>query len=80
MLSKANLTGTFLGFIYLFFSGWIFYESLPTDFFSQNCMNIPSIMTVKMNYIALVVFNRSLSAFIDLWEMGERAIKPQKWL
>mgnify|MGYP003688404157 FL=1 len=55
MLSKAILTGTLVGFIFLFFSGWIFYDSLATDFFSQYYVNMPAMMAAQMNYIALGV-------------------------
>ena len=55
MLSKAILTGTLVGLIFLFFSGWIFYDSLATDFFSQYYVNMPAMMAAQMNYIALGV-------------------------
>jgi hypothetical protein len=34
MLTKAPLTVIIVGFVFLFFSGWNFYDSLATDFFS----------------------------------------------
>lgn len=55
MLSKSIFTGTLVGFIFLFFSGWIFYDNLTTDFFSQHYVNMPSMMATEMNYIALGV-------------------------
>ena len=51
MLTKATLTGTTVGFVFMFFSGWIFYDSLDTDFFSQHYVNMPSGMATEINYI-----------------------------
>jgi hypothetical protein len=55
MLTKATLTKTLLGFIFLFFSGWIFYDTLTPSFFEQHYINMPSMMATEMNYIALGV-------------------------
>jgi len=73
MLSKAILTGTLVGFIFLFFSGWIFYDSLATDFFSQHYVNMPAMMAAEMNYIALGVLVEAylLSVIYSKWAKGE---------
>lgn len=55
MLTKTTLTGTLVGFVFLFFSGWLFYDTLATDFFSQHYVNMPSQILINMNYIALGV-------------------------
>lgn len=72
MLTKATLTGTLVGFIFLFFSGWIFYDTLATDFFSQHYVNMPSKMANEMNYIALgvVVEAYILSLIYGQWAKG----------
>jgi uncharacterized membrane protein (DUF485 family) len=73
MLSKAILTGTLVGFIFLFFSGRIFYDSLATDFFSQHYENMPAMMVAEMNYIALGVLVEAylLSVIYSKWAKGE---------
>jgi uncharacterized membrane protein (DUF485 family) len=73
MLSKAILTGTLVGFIFLFFSGWIFYDSLATDFFSQHYVNMSAMMAAEMNYIALGVLVEAylLSVIYLKWANGE---------
>lgn len=73
MLYKAILTGTLVGFIFLFFSGWIFYDSLATDFFSQHYVNMPAMMAAEMNYIALGVLVEAylLSVIYSKWAKGE---------
>ncbi len=48
MLSKATLTGTLVDFIFLFFSGWIFHDSLATNFFSQHYVNMASLMATEL--------------------------------
>lgn len=72
MLSKATLTGTIVGFIFLFFSGWIFYESLATDFFSQHYVNMPSGISAEMNFIILGIMVESylLSLLYGNWAKG----------
>ena len=72
MLSKATLTGTIVGFIFLFFSGWIFYESLATDFFSQHYVNMPSGISGEMNFIILGIMVESslLSLIYGNWAKG----------
>lgn len=72
MLSKATLTGTVVGFIFLFFGGWIFYENLAIDFFSQHYVNMPSGLVTKMNYIAFGVLVESylLSLIYRKWAQG----------
>ena len=39
MFSKSTLVGTLVGFVYLFFSGWFFYDYIAADFFSQHQLN-----------------------------------------
>lgn len=72
MLSKATLSATLVGFIFLFFSGWIFYDYLSVDFFSQHYMNMPSMMSSEMNYIALGVLIEAyvLSVIYGKWAKG----------
>lgn len=69
MLTKATLTGTLLGFIFLFFSGWIFYDTLTPSFFEQHYINMPSMMATEMNYIALGVLIQAsvLSLLYSQW-------------
>lgn len=69
MLAKATLTGTLLGFIFLFFSGWIFYDTLTPSFFEQHYINMPSMMATEMNYIALGVLIQAyvLSLLYSQW-------------
>lgn len=73
MLSKSTLVATLVGFIFLFFSGWIFYDSLATDFFSQHYVNMPSMIVAEMNYIALGVLVEAylLSVIYSKWARGE---------
>ncbi|MEK9602908.1 MAG: hypothetical protein VW127_00610 [Flavobacteriaceae bacterium] len=72
MLTKATLTGTLVGFIFLFFSGWIFYDTLASDFFSQHYVNMPSKMASQMNYIAIGVLVEAyiLSLIYSQWAKG----------
>ncbi len=74
MLYKAILTGTLVGFIFLFFSGWIFYDSLATDFFSQHYVNMPAMMAAEMNYIAPRGFGGSLPPFGYILKVGQRGV------
>jgi uncharacterized membrane protein (DUF485 family) len=69
MLTKASLTKTLLGFIFLFFSGWIFYDTLTPSFFEQHYINMPSMMATEMNYIALGVLIQAyvLSLLYSQW-------------
>ena len=69
MLTKATLTGTLFGFIFLFFSGWIFYDTLTPSFFEQHYINMPSMMATEMNYIALGVLIQAyvLSLLYSQW-------------
>jgi uncharacterized membrane protein (DUF485 family) len=69
MLTKATLTKTLLGFIFLFFSGWIFYDTLTPSFFEQHYINMPSMMATEMNYIALGVLIQAyvLSLLYSQW-------------
>lgn len=69
MLTRATLTGTLLGFIFLFFSGWIFYDTLTPGFFEQHYINMPSMMATEMNYIALSVLIQAyvLSLLYSQW-------------
>lgn len=73
MLSKAILTVTLVGFIFLFFSGWIFYDSLARDFFSQHYVNMSAMMAAEMKYIALGVLVEAylLSVIYSKWAKGE---------
>ena len=73
MISRATLTGTIAGFIFMFFSGWIFYDHLSTDFFSQHYVNMPSMMATKMNYIAFGVLVEAyiLSVIYRKWARGD---------
>lgn len=72
MLSKSIFTGTLVGFIFLFFSGWIFYDSLATDFLSQHYVNMPAMMAAEMNYIALGILVEAyvLSVIYSKWAKG----------
>jgi hypothetical protein len=72
MLSRATLVGTLIGFIFLFFGGWIFYDSLATDFFSQHYVNMPAMMEADMNYITLGVLIEAylLSLIYGKWAQG----------
>ncbi|NBS19072.1 MAG: hypothetical protein EBS74_04705 [Flavobacteriia bacterium] len=69
MLTRATLTRTLLGFIFLFFSGWIFYDTLTPSFFEQHYINMPSMMATEMNYIALGVLIQAyvLSLLYSQW-------------
>jgi uncharacterized membrane protein (DUF485 family) len=69
MLTRATLTGTLLGFIFLFFSGWICYDTLTPSFFEQHYINMPSMMATEMNYIALGVLIQAyvLSLLYSEW-------------
>jgi len=69
MLTRATLTGTLLGFIFLSFSGWIFYDTLTPSFFEQHYINMPSMMATEMNYIALGVLIQAyvLSLLYSQW-------------
>lgn len=73
MFSKTTLTGTLVGFIFLFFGGWIFYDSLATDFFSQHYVNMPAMIEADMNYISLGVLIEAylLSLIYGKWARGD---------
>jgi len=72
MLSKPTLSATLVGFIFLFFSGWIFHEYLAKDFFSPHYVNMPSMMSNEINYIALGVMIEAylLSVIYGKWAKG----------
>jgi len=65
MLTKTTFTGTLVGFVFLFLGGWLFYDILATDFFSQQYVNIPSQMSTNMNYIALGVLVEAYILFFN---------------
>lgn len=72
MLTKTTLTGTLVGFVFLFFSGWLFYDTLATDFFTQHYVNMPSQMSTNMNYISLGILVEAylLSFIYSQWANG----------
>ena len=53
MFSKSTLVGTLVGFVYLFFSGWFFYDYIAADFFSQHQLN--STVDISIDFEAAVV-------------------------
>ena len=73
MLFKSTIIETLVGFIFLFFSGWIFYDTLATDFFYQHYVNMPSMIEAEINYIALGVLVEAylLSVIYGKWARGE---------
>jgi uncharacterized membrane protein (DUF485 family) len=77
MNSKATFTGTLVGFIFLFFSGWIFYEFIAADYFSQHFMNMPSTTATDMNYIVFGVFVEAylISLIYSQWAKGRYNLK-----
>tara|TARA_A200000113_G_scaffold117489_1_gene105358 strand:- start:733 stop:906 length:174 start_codon:yes stop_codon:yes gene_type:complete len=55
MFSKSTLVGALVGFVYLFFSGWFFYNFIAADFFSQHQLNLTVDISPDMNYITFGV-------------------------
>lgn len=53
MLSKATLTGTLLGFVFLFFGGWLFYQGIAHNYFVGHYVNMTEGVESDMNLIAL---------------------------
>ena len=77
MFAKTTLTGTLAGFVFLFFSGWIFYDSLAADYFSQHYVNMPSAMATDMNFIAFGVLVEAylISLIYSKWANGHYSPK-----
>lgn len=73
MLTKATLTATLLGFIFLFFGGWLFYEVIAYDYFVDHYVNMTTGIEVNMNHIALGILIQSyaLSLLYKRYGKGE---------
>jgi len=77
MFSKSTLVGTLVGFVYLFFSGWFFYDYIAADFFSQHQLNSTVNIAPDMNYITFGVLVQAyvISLIYSRWGRGDyRAI------
>ena len=77
MFSKSTLVGALVGFVYLFFSGWFFYNFIAADFFSQHQLNLTVDISPDMNYITFGVLVQAyvISLIYSRWGRGDyRAI------
>ena len=72
MFSKSTLVGTLVGFVYLFFSGWFFYDYIAADFFSQHQLNLTVDIAPEMNYITFGVLVQAyvISLIYSRWGRG----------
>ena len=77
MFSKLTLAGTFIGFIFLFFGGWCFYDIIAINYFSNHMINMPFEVKVRMEFIAFGVLFQSyvISLLYGKWSLGNYSLK-----
>ncbi|WP_340077350.1 hypothetical protein [Leptobacterium sp. I13] len=80
MFSKANLVATIVGFIILFFGGWIFYDMIAASFFdSHTTEGAKAIMRAEPNmlFIALGCLIQAfvMSTVYSKWARGIHSAK-----